>query len=192
MTGYNSDTMAMDLIAKLSIDPNAVPHFTLNGGVLRYNNRIWIGNNTSLQLKLLVACHSSALGGHSGIPVSYQRMKQLFAWRGMKSAVQRYVQTCAICQQAKADRSKYPGKLQPLAVPSEAWQVLSSDFVEGLPQSGSANCILVVVDSFTKYSHFLPLHHPFTAAAVAKVFLNNVYKLHGMPASIVSDRSCVY
>lgn len=75
VTGYNSDTMAMDLVAKLSIDPNAVPHFTLNGGVLRYNNRIWIGNNTSLQLKLLVACHSSALGGHSGIPVTYQRMK---------------------------------------------------------------------------------------------------------------------
>lgn len=49
MTGYNSDTMAMDLIAKLSIDPNAVPHFTLNGGVLRYNNRIWIGNNTSIE-----------------------------------------------------------------------------------------------------------------------------------------------
>jgi len=73
VTGYNSDTMAMDLIAKLSIDPNAVPHFTLNGGVLRYNNES--GLVITLQLKLLVACHSSALGGHSGIPVTYQRMK---------------------------------------------------------------------------------------------------------------------
>jgi hypothetical protein len=58
----------------------------------------------------------------------------------------------------------------------------------GLPQSRNANCIFVVVDKFTKYAHFLPLKHPFIAASVAKLFLDNVYKLHGLPLSIVSDR----
>jgi hypothetical protein len=48
------------------------------------------------------------------------------------------------------------------------------DFVEGLPQSGAANCILVVVDSFTKYGHFLPMKHPFTAQVVARLFLDNI------------------
>jgi hypothetical protein len=62
------------------------------------------------------------------------------------------------------------------------------DFVEGLPPTAQANCILVVVDKFTKYSYFIPLKHPFTAAMVAKDFLENVYKLHGMPAVIISDR----
>jgi len=52
------------------------------------------------------------------------------------------------------------------------------DFVEGLPQSASANCMLVVVDFFTNYAHFLPLHHPFTATGVAKLFMTQVYKLH--------------
>jgi hypothetical protein len=66
------------------------------------------------------------------------------------------------------------------------------DFVEGLPSSSHANCILVVVDSFTKYAHFIPLHHPYTTASVAKLFLNNVYKYHGMPSSIVSDRDRVF
>ena len=66
------------------------------------------------------------------------------------------------------------------------------DFVEGLPRSGNANCILVVIDSFTKYGHFLPLLQPFTAAVVAKVFLNNIYHLHGLPNAIISDRDRVF
>jgi hypothetical protein len=69
---------------------------------------------------------------------------------------------------------------------------LSIDFVEGLPQSGFANCILVIVDTFTKYAHFVPLRHPFTAASVAKGFMDHVYKLHGMPTAMVSDRDRVF
>jgi hypothetical protein len=101
------------MIAKLAIDSTAVPNFSLNNGILRYNGRIWIGKTSNLQTKLLHACHSSALGGHSGVPVTYARMKQLFAWQGMKSAVQQFVKACRVCQQAKPDRSKLPGKLQP-------------------------------------------------------------------------------
>jgi hypothetical protein len=64
--------------------------------------------------------------------------------------------------------------------------------VEGLPLSGSVNCILVVVDSFTKYGHFVPLKHPFTAAVVAKAFMNQIYRLHGMPSAIISDRDRIF
>jgi hypothetical protein len=119
-------------------------------------------------------------------------MKQLFAWQGMKSAVQQFVKACRVCQQAKPDRSKLPGKLQPLPVPSGTWQTVSLDFVEGLPTFGHANCILVVIDSFTKYGQFIALHHPFTALSVAKLFLHNIYKLHGMPLAIVSYRDIIF
>jgi hypothetical protein len=190
--GYQQDTATLDIIAKLTIDAQAVPNFTLQQGVLQLHGRIWIGSNPSLQLKLMKACHDSALGGHSGAPVTYRRMKQLFAWKGMKAAVLKFVQTCVTCQQAKPDRAKLPGKLQPLPVPSAAWQIISMDFVEGLPLSSSVNCILVVVDSFTKYAHFIPPRHPFTAAGVAKIFMNNIYKLHGMPLSIISDRDRIF
>jgi hypothetical protein len=66
------------------------------------------------------------------------------------------------------------------------------DFVEGLPQSGSANCILVVVDKLTKYAHFVPLKHPYTAQSVARVLLDQIYKLHEMRKSIVSDRYKIF
>lgn len=62
------------------------------------------------------------------------------------------------------------------------------DFVEGLPQSGNANAILVVIDKFTKFAHFIALKHPFIVSSIAKVFMDHVYKLHGLPSAIISDR----
>ena len=66
------------------------------------------------------------------------------------------------------------------------------DFVEGLPMSDGADTIMVVVDRFTKFAHFVPLRHPFHAPQVAKAFWDNVVKLHGIPTSIVSDRDKVF
>ena len=66
------------------------------------------------------------------------------------------------------------------------------DFMDGLPQSNKCNCILVVVDKFTIYAHFLPLTHNFTDAKVAHSYLENVYKMHGLPEAIISDRDLVF
>lgn len=145
-----------------------------------------------LQQKLLSACHASDLGGHSGFPVTYMRMKKLFAWSGMRATMKLFVQTCLVCQQAKPDRTHLPRLLHPLPVPSSAWQIISLDFVEGLPTSSSYDCILVVIDFFTKYGNFIPLRHLFTTASVSKLFLLHVYCLHGMPSSIVSDRNRIF
>jgi hypothetical protein len=49
MDGYQQDPHALDMVAKLAIDTNVVPHFSLSGGLLKYKNRIWIGDNPSLQ-----------------------------------------------------------------------------------------------------------------------------------------------
>jgi hypothetical protein len=110
----------------------------------------------------------------------------------MKKQVFEFVKSCMVCQQAKPDRVKSPGLLQPLPVPESAWQIITMYFIEGLPQSAHADCILVVVDKFTKYRHFLPLRHPYTAPSVAKMFMDNIYKLHELPLFIVSDRNRVF
>jgi len=192
VSAYASDPQAQELITKLSLKPDDVPYYTLSGGVLQFKNRIWVGNDTSLQSQLISTMHTSALGGHSGIPVTYSKLKQYFAWPAMKSLVQQFVHACQICQQAKTDRARYPGMLQPLPIPDSAWQIVSLDFVEGLPRSGQYNSILVVVDKYSKFAHFVPLRHPFTALSVAKAYLDNVYKLHGLPMSLISNCDRVF
>lgn len=66
------------------------------------------------------------------------------------------------------------------------------DFISGLRHSMQYNYILVVIDKFTKYGHFIPLKHPFSINKVADVFLDNIYKLHGMPRYAVSDRDPIF
>lgn len=110
----------------------------------------------------------------------------------MKAMVQTAVSHCQICQQAKTERVKYPGLLQPLPVPDQAWQVVTLDFIEGLPKSGRYNAILVVVDKFSKYANFIPLAHPYTTMKIASVYMDQVYKLHGLPQVLISDRDRIF
>lgn len=126
------------------------------------------------------------LEGTQGVKATHHRVKQFFFWKGLKKDLENFVQQCQTCQQAKHELIPSPGLLQPLPIPKGAWQDISMDFIEGLPLFEGYDTILVVVDRFTKYSHFIPLKHPYTAQVVAKVVLDNVIKLHGLPITIVS------
>ena len=145
-----------------------------------------------MQHKIISAFHDSPIGGHSGFPVTYRRISQLFQWEKMKQMVKEVLQQCQVCQLAKPNKVPYPGLLQPLPIPAQPWEMMTMDFIEGLPVSHNHNCILVVIDKFTKYGHFIDLKHPYTAATVAESFLDRVYRLHGLPVSLVSDRDPVF
>jgi hypothetical protein len=110
----------------------------------------------------------------------------------VRQDVESFVKQYQVCQQAKHELCKYPGLLQPLPVPAQSWIDISMNFVEGLPNSNGYTIILVIVDRFTKYGHFYPIKHPFTAATIAQVFLDNVVKLHVVPKFIVSDRDKMF
>jgi hypothetical protein len=136
--------------------------------------------------------HDSALGGHSGIQAMYQRAKKLYYWPGLKLAVELFVKQCSTYQHAKHNNQKPVSPLQPLTPPKGAWQDITMDFIDGLPVFEGASVILVVADCLMKYAHFLPLKQPYTAKSVAKAFVDNVVKLHGVPLSIISDRDRVF
>lgn len=197
-------TWLQELVDSYSIDPNTAKllsnlaiqspfgHFTLHKGVIRYKGKIWVASSQAIQHKILQSLHSSPLGGHSGFPVTYRRIRNLFAWPNLKTMIKQYVVHCTVCQQAKPERVKYPRWLQPLVVPEYAWQVVSLDFIEGLPISHNFNYILVVVDKFSKYAHFVALKHPFTALQVAIAYMEHIFKLHGLPEALISDRDRIF
>jgi hypothetical protein len=66
------------------------------------------------------------------------------------------------------------------------------DFIEGLLNSSGYTVIFVVVDMFTKYNHFLSIKHPFTAAYIVQVFMDNIVKLHGIPKTIICDKDKIF
>ena len=167
-------------------------HYTLNQGLLLYKDRFCIGKESGMKIKVLTLIHDSPLGGHSGYLKSLHRAKKDWFWHGMKKDIKAYIRGCDTCQIFKHETSKLVGFLQPLSIPPRPWHSISMDFVEGLPISSKQNVILFIVDRFTKYMHFIPLSHPYTASKVVALFLQHVFKLHGLPSSIVSDKETVF
>ncbi|KAF0918269.1 hypothetical protein E2562_023351 [Oryza meyeriana var. granulata] len=80
----------------------------------------------------------------------------------------------------------------PLPVPQTVWTDIGLDFVEALPRVGGRSVILTVVDRFSKYCHFIPLSHPYTAESMAQAFFADIVRLHGVPQSMVYDRDPVF
>lgn len=189
-SGYQDDLEASKLLTSHAM-AKCSP-YCLQDGLIRYKGRLWLGSNSTQQTKVLAALHSSALGGHSRFLVTYKHVKHIFYWPHMKRLIKEYVYTCTVCHQAKPDRGRYPGLLQHLPVLTLAWQSISLDFIDGLSRSASYNTILMVVDRLSKCAHFIPLHHPFIALKVAQVSMSQVYRLHGILDSIVSDRDKVF
>jgi hypothetical protein len=189
---YSQDTLCQQLIAQVTAGTTPPPHYTYSSGILRYKGCIVVGLDNVFRNKLLDTFHSSPLGGHSGTRATYQRIKRIYFWPQLKKHVEEYVKICPTCQRSKGEHHKYPGMLVPLPILDMAWQHISMDFVEGLPKSNGKEIILVIVDRLTKYAHFVPLAHPYTVSTVVQAFIETVFKLHGMPQSIVTDRDRIF
>lgn len=153
--GYGKDPETKQLLTELALNPTDEQGCTFKDGVIRFHGRIWLGNHKGAQQAVLIALHDSGVGGHSGITAIYHKVNALFAWHGLKKDVTHFVSPCATCQQAKHEIVKILGLLQPMPVPSEAWQTVTMDFIEGLPKSNRFATIMVMVDKFPKYAHFL-------------------------------------
>ena len=119
----------------------------------------------------------------------YANMKKLFFWADMKSDVVDFVSKCLECQQFKADHQHPVGLLQPHDILMTKWEVISMDFIVGFPLTSLRhNAMLVVVDKLTKSSHFIPVRDTYDVTNVAKVFINEIVRLHGVPKKMISDR----
>ena len=99
---------------------------------------------------------------------------------------------CDTYQKLKHETCFPAGLLQPLPIPEKPWLDVSMDFVESLPKSHLKSVVFVAVDRLTKYTHFMAFSHPYTATEVANLNLHYVFKLHGMPLTIISDRDPVF
>ena len=107
----------------------------------------------------------------------------------MKKDVVSFVARCLECQFVKAEHRHPTGLLQQHVIPESKWEVISMDFIVGLPMTARRNdSIFVVVDTLTKSAHFMHVKITSQAPYIAKVFINEVVSLHGVSCKIISDR----
>jgi hypothetical protein len=93
------------------------------------------------------------------------------------------------------EQNRDPAARRPLTAPVGAITHpadISINFIEALPKVHGKSAILIVVDRFSKYAHFIPLGYPYIASSVACAFFMDIVRLHGFPESIVSDRDPVF
>ena len=161
----------------------------VTGGLIKHGACVFIPAGSALLPEVLQLAHGV---GHEGSEKTLHRLRREFVVDHDRRLVKEFVRSCFTCQRNKTEHLHPAGLLQPLEVPSQVWSDISMDFVEGLPRVHGKSVILTVVDRFSKQAHFLPLSHPYTAATVARAFFEGIVRLHGFPASIVSDRDPVF
>ncbi|KAJ8751836.1 hypothetical protein K2173_026032 [Erythroxylum novogranatense] len=155
-------------------DPKAIKR----DGVWFLGEKVLLSPSSPLIPVILAELHASAVGGHFGFHKTLARVQ--------------FIRHCDICQRNKTDHLAPAGLLQPLPIPDRIWSDVSMDFIDGLPTSGGCQVIMVVVDRLSKYAHFISMSQPCTSLSVAKAFIANIVRLHGVPSSIVSDRDRIF
>ncbi|KAK1595932.1 hypothetical protein QYE76_007782 [Lolium multiflorum] len=175
-----------ELYALCSVD-HGFDDFYLHDGYLFKANKICIPES-SLRKLLLQESHGGGLMGHFGREKTYAMLSTHYYWPRMYRDVERLCRRCTTCLQAKSTSNPY-GLYMPLPIPYAPWSDISMDFVLGLPRTKHGHdSIFVVVDRFSKMAHFIPCHKSDDASHIASLFFREVVRLHGIPASIVSDR----
>jgi hypothetical protein len=168
---------------------NQGPKWQVVDGLPTMEGKVFIPSASPFLIATLEAAHGV---GHEGIEKTLHRYRTDFFVHGAHGLVKEFVRNCATCQRNKGEHLHSAGLLQPLDVPSSVWSDLVMDFVEDFPRVNSKTVVLTVVDRFSKYAHFIPLAHPYTATTVARVFFDNIVRLHGVPSTIVSYHNPVF
>ncbi|KAK8623622.1 hypothetical protein V6N13_064989 [Hibiscus sabdariffa] len=158
-------------------------------GVLCFRGRYCVPDDDQLKQTILREAHSSPYAMHPGGDKMYQNLKERYRWAGMKKDISDYVARCLTCQQVKAEHQHPSGLLQPIRIPEWKWDRITMDFVTGLPLTPSKkDSVWVIVDRLTKSAHFIPVRTNYTVDKLAKLYISEIVRLHGVPLSIITDR----
>ncbi|KAF8754244.1 hypothetical protein RHS01_06464 [Rhizoctonia solani] len=169
----------------------AFKDYEMEAGLLFYQGRIVVPDVGTLRTDLLRIFHDSPLAGHPGRQQTLELVLRNYYWPGIRADTYWHVDSCETCQQIR--KPKYASiPPQPLELPIRPWQHVSYDMIVDLPKDGNHDSILVIIDSFTKYGIFVKCSKKLKAPELAELFLEHVWKWHGMPEKTISDRGRVF
>jgi len=194
---YAEDTLVKDIISAMNKGQRrhtkiSLAECKIQDNLLYHLDRLYIPEGGGLRLQLIKEHHDSLAAGHPGVAKTLELLSREYTWIDQRKDVERYVRNCHTCRRAKPTRHAPYGTLKPLEIPDQPWQHLTMDFVTGLPEDSGFNAILMVVDRLTKMRHLIPCRDTCSARDLAILYLNNIFRYHGLPLSIVSDRGAQF
>ena len=149
---------------------------------------MYVPKNEKLRVEIIWLYHDILITGHRGQWKMVELVTKNYWWLEIMKEVKRYVEGYDQYQRMK-NRAEMPvGKLRPNQVPEKPWQHILVDFITKLLMSKGHNLILVIYDRFSKISHFVATTEKIMVEGLVRLFRDNVWKLHGLPESVISDR----
>jgi len=142
--------------------------------VLWFRGKIYIPQNSDLRRRVVSLCHDTKVAGHPGRWKTLKLVSRNYWWPQMSRYIRQYISTCDLCLRTKPIRQAPVGELRLLWIPDSRWDTLSVDFVVELPLSSRHDAVMIVVDSVSKWAHFIPTHTTVIAEGAAWLFLHQV------------------
>jgi hypothetical protein len=174
--------------SKSSIGQNRSETWMESEGIVTYNGRIYVPPDPELRYDIVKAHHDSPVVGHPGRWKTEELVARNYWWPGMRRYIASYVRGCDACQRTKTYPAAPAGRLRPNAIPDRRWQIITTDLITGLPNSHGFDSIWVTVDRLSKRIHIAPTTAEVDSVGIARLFRDNVWKHHGLPEQIISDR----
>jgi transposase InsO family protein len=145
-----------------------------------------------LRQRLISLYHDSPTVGHPGVAQMLLVMMRTFAWHGMRKMVTDFVRSCDSCQRVKARRKAKDGELVLIVAGPKPWSTIGMVMITKFQSLSGFDSVLVVLDLLSKMSHFIPCREDVSSAVLANLFRKNVFRLHGLPDKIISDRGATF
>ena len=160
----------------------------IEGDLVLNERKVYVPKNEELRAEVIRLHHDVPAAGHEGRWKTVELVTRNYWWPGVTRDVGKYVEGCDLCQRMKNRTEEPAGKLKLSEVPQKTWSHLTVDFITKLPVVAGKDAILVVCDRLSKMTHFVATTEGTSAEGLARLFRDNVWKLHGLPESVVSDR----
>ena len=154
-----------------------------------FKGRLCVPRDVELRNELVADVHRTEYTIYPGNTKMYQDLKRQFWWSGMKRDIAQFVANCQICQQVKAEHQRPARLLQPLPIPEWMWDHITMDFVIRLPRTkNKKNGVWLIVGHLTKSAHFLTMKTTDSMNSLAKLYIQEIVRLHRIPLSIMFNR----